>query len=369
MLIQRRRFLVDDRSTLVQRRRPLLVDRRSLLTGAAALAAYSALSRRDARAGIHGASNGYPKSVVATGSQAAYNLPGSVGAGPAGGQPALTTTGSTFSLPTGWTRSSTDIYSNGYDGTVSNSDWTGFTFWQGGGSGHAVLNNILFKAPAANDDLLVNFQKSATGILELNNCTFDGNGITTRFYGFILFFSGPDAGGGGPGLVKLRYCLFQNLPWGGPAVSCPTDIQYCFFGPLSLKATVSDHTDLIFYHAGATHIFSNNLIDLTMPAQNGQTTTVEGCEGCFGDLTPGPATSVTFNNNIWRGLASYQASGGAHAGLASPWGGYITTYTVNNNAVEPGVDSYRGAMSGGTLVDGGNNRDYDSNTILNLSYP
>jgi hypothetical protein len=310
---------------------------------------------------INGSSSVFPASVVSTGSQAAFNLPGTTGSGPSAGQPAYTSTASTFALPTGWSRTTTDIFNNGNAGSVSNSDWTGYTFWFTGAS-HVTLTNVLFTAPGANDDLLLNFDQNSTGELDLTNVTFDGNGITTRFYGFIIFLSGL---AGATSLVKMRYCLFQNTPYGGPTISCPTDIQFCQFGPLSLKAGASDHTDLIFWH-GATHTFSNNLCDYTMPAQNGQATIVTGCENWFADESVA-ATTVTFNNNICRGMASYKAASGGTSGVAYVWGG-VAHFIVNNNAVEQAFFTYAG-MNGGILTDGGNNRDYDTDNVLALTFP
>jgi hypothetical protein len=226
------------------------------------------------------------------------------------------------------------------------------------------LTNILLTAPGANDDLLLNVQDTSTGQLNLTNITFDGSGITTRFYGFIIFLSGLASA---TSLVKLRYCLFQNLPWGGPTISCPTDIQFCQFGPLSLKASLSDHTDLIFWH-GATHTFSNNLCDYTMPAANGQATLVEGCENWFSDESVA-TTTVTFNNNICRGLASYKAASGGTTGVTFIWAG-SAIFIANNNAVERAFfNSYIGMNVGATLTDGGNNRDYDTNDVLNVAFP
>jgi hypothetical protein len=249
----------------------------------------------------------YRPSVIATGSQAAYKLPGTVGCGPSGGQPALSTTAATVPLPSGWTRTSTDMYNNGNTGTISNCDFTGFTFWFSGNAA-VTLNNCLFKGPpGANDDLFLQANDAAlsSGRLNLNNVTFDGSGITTYFYGYVCSFG---TGNGASGTtVTCRYCLWQNVPWSPIQISCNTDIQFCFFGPSSLKAINVNHTDTIFCHGG-THTHSNNLFDFTMPAQDGQATLVQGPEGWFCD-TNVSSVALTCSNNIWRGLSSYEAAG------------------------------------------------------------
>ena len=285
-------------------------------------------------------------SVIATGSQAANNLPGTVGCGASGGQPALQYTPNTIPhAPTGWTiggpGSARTYFANTSSGSVSNVDFTGFTLLcdgtRSGGSLNLTFNNCLFAGqPGDFADTLFGSGHFFDGAqVFLNNCTFDG-ALTTKFSdGYSVDLVGK---AGGLAKVTMRHCLFQNIPWSPIQASCNTDVQFCVFGPPSLKAIPINHTDTIFCHGG-THLHANNLFDFTMPAQDGQKKLVQGPEGWFNDTNVSSVT-LTCNNNIWRGLASYEAAG---ANVDYIWRGGVGGVSVNS------LDRYNSA-TGVTVV-------------------
>jgi len=336
------------------------------------------------------AATSYPASVVATSTQATFDLPGRCGAGPSGGQPALAYTPATIpSPPAGWVIGTgaynQTFFANTTTGSVSDVDFSGFTLDCDGTTTGGVLtltfNNCLFRITAANNqaDLLINVGSFYDGAqVVFNNCTFDGGatpGFTVPYSGnYAIQLNNKIAPAVPLSKATFRNCVFQNCPYSCIQINVPSDIQNCIFGPVSLQApTTSYHTDLWFAHGFGPHIFSGNLIDFTMPSQSGIATIIVGCELVFFDAASNVNYVMTTDHNIMRGLASYEAAGGGSTGVAWIWAGSAGTTTptvtlnASNNASQasfyvPGQPYYQ--FSGAVTFNNTNNRDYDSNAII-----
>jgi hypothetical protein len=294
----------------------------------------------------------YPASVVTLNLQEVYDLV-------AGTNAPLTSTPTTVpgGLPFGWSVSGFNLYCYG-NGSLSNCDSTGYTVWCSGDYTQS-FTNVLMTEPTSNSNLVLSVGGGST--VYCTNCTIDGKLNTGTFYSAAAEM-------GSPGSVIWRYCEVQNVGLTPLEISALSDIQWCHFGPSGWLATSLSHTNAIHWLQTTGHIFSNNLLDYALPSQDGHTSVAYGPEGLLAQATFGDV-SVLVENNIFRGIANYNANPGGGQinytlgiGQSSP---YTGSMTANNNAIESGVFGYYQTGGGASLVVS-NNRDYDTDAVVPL---